>query len=198
MDLRLLRQQDAANVTRGGRPGALSPSLPRGRKPVTALRACGPRPRHPRTCALREQGPEISLSRPRSRSTPRAQLPPEAPTRPYPTRPDLSSRGADPPPALFSSRPCCRSRRRPLAPDLILGISAGSGRTGPGSQRGPEPATPVMAPRGNRRPHRRTTPSPLDGAGRGEGPPPGSLWAPPPRKRAGLGAQGPPGIVVMN
>lgn len=114
------------------------------------------------------------------------------------TRPDLSSRGADPPPALFSSRPCCRSRRRPLAPDLILGISAGSGRTGPGSRRGPERATQVTAPRGNRRPRHPTTPSPL-GEGRREARarPPFAL-GPAPRKRAGLGAQGPPGIVVMS
>lgn len=182
---RFLRQRDAANVIPGARPDA---------QPVTSAgneagdSAHGPRPPPPESQDLRSHCPGPGLGPGPGLSSRRQ------------TRPDLSSRGADPPPALFSSRPCCRSRRRPLAPDLILGIFAGGGRTGPGSRRGPEPATPVPAPRGNRRPRHRTTPSTL-GEGRAEArarPPTPFALGSAPRKRAGLGAQGLPGIVVMS
>lgn len=150
-----------------------------------------PAPWNPQTRALQEHRCcPASLPRPRTPSAPQVRSCQK-------TRPDLSSRRADPPPALFSSRRCCcRSRRRPLAPDLIFGICVVSGPKRPESQRGPKLATPVSAPRGSQgrqEPHHSLVRRGREPGGTA----PRSLWAPP-RKRTRLGAQWPPGIVVTS
>lgn len=79
------------------------------------------RPRNLGTCALSAGPGQPQCPQPRPRSCRK--------TRPNPT--PAPSR-LSPPPALFRSRRCSwRARRRPLAPDLIFGMSAGSGPTRP-------------------------------------------------------------------
>lgn len=121
----------------------------------------------------------VSLSPPELRPCP-GSVPPEVPTQGTPALSRLS-----PPPALFSCpRCCCRSRRRPLAADLIFGISAGRELTGRGSQEGSEPATSSLRTTWESPARTTSTLSGHAGVGRKHAPrfAPGSA----PRKRAGL------------
>lgn len=121
----------------------------------------------------------VSLSPPELRPC-SGSVPPEVPTQGTPALSRLS-----PPPALFSCpRCCCRSRRRPLAADLIFGISAGRELTGRGSQEGSEPATSSLRTTWESPARTTSTLSGHVGVGRKHAPwfAPGSA----PRKRAGL------------
>lgn len=140
------------------------------RNPEAARWACSRRPRNLGLARWARARP-TSLPQPRPRSCRKTRLDPT----PAPS-------WLSPPPALFRSRRSSwRARRRPLAPDLIFGISEGSGPTRPTKSartKAGYPESPHHVGTSARNFH--CTPG-YEGEGRGPVTP-RSLWAPPPER----------------